>query len=258
MSTHPFIDPQRPRARIKPLTAMSRMKRLIADKEDTEQVFHIIEALNGRMTQQNLIQFASAPKGAKRLAERRYLPPFLDDHDWIRALPEGTVGRAYVDFMEREGLTAQGLVEESEKFRSKLSAFDDDLTWFINRQRDTHDLFHVLSGYGRDALGEASLLAFSHGQNPSRGILFIAFMASRELQKVLPRQADVMACYREGKRNGAAASRIVEEDILALLKEPLQAARERLGIAKPVAYRQALKVCADAGIGAHDINPAAA
>lgn len=240
MSELPVIHPDRPRPRFKPFTAMARMQKLIENKEDTEQVFHIIEALNGSQLLREFEVFRATPEGHQRLADRRYLPPLLDDHDRIRALPAGTVGRAYVDFMEREGLTAQGLVDESEKFFR--THYDDLIEWFGNRKRDTHDLFHVLSGYGRDALGEASLLAFTHGQSGGgRGVLFIAFMGCRQIRRELPREIDVMACYREARRNGAAAGKIIAEDIMALLEEPLEAARARLGIAPPLAYQAAIR-----------------
>jgi ubiquinone biosynthesis protein COQ4 len=49
----------------------------------------------------------------------------------------------------------------------------------------------------------------------------------------------------------------VREDIIALLHEPLEAARARLNIATPVAYLNALDVCADMGIGADQIQIAA-
>lgn len=255
--TEVFIHPDRRAARFRPLVAWKHMQNLIADKEDTEQVFHIIESLNGRAFEKNFRAFAASQAGQALLAERQYLPPLLDDHEWIRALPDGTVGRAYVDFMEREGLTAQGLVAESEKFKGAMRDFDDDYHWYANRLRDTHDLFHVLSGYGRDALGEASLLAFTYSQNPGLGVIFISFMGTRQIMKSVPKEARVMACFREGKRNGAAASRIVREDIIALLHEPLAAARARLTIAAPVAYLHALGVCADIGIEADQIEIAA-
>ena len=73
----------------------------------------------------------------------------------------------------------------------------------------------------------------------------------------MPKEARVMDCFREGKRNGAAASHIVREDIIALLHEPLEAARARLNIATPVAYLHALDVCADIGIEADQIQIAA-
>ncbi len=240
--TQVFIHPDRANPKVRPLKAWRHMQNLIADKEDTEQVFHIIEALNGGSFQKNFDAFAASPEGERLLGERPYLPPLLDDHSWIRDLPAGTVGRAYVEFMEREGLTAQGLVDESEKFRGHVREFDDDYLWFANRLRDTHDLFHVLSGYNRDALGEASLLAFTHGQNPGPGVIFIAYMGARTIAKHAPKEARVMDCFWEGKRHGAKAGKIIRQDILALLREPLDDARERLGIASPVIYRHALKV----------------
>ncbi|MEO1406391.1 MAG: Coq4 family protein [Pseudomonadota bacterium] len=251
------IDPLRPKARIKPFKAMKHMKTLIADKEDTEQVFHIIEALSGDALRRNFYRFAETEEGEAALKARRYLPPLLDDRAWIRDLPANTVGAAYLKFMEREGLTAQGLVEESQKMRSRYTEFDDDLHWYADRTRDTHDLYHVLTGYGRDALGEASLLAFTHGQMPSRGVNFISYVGTREMKKHLPREANVMECYREGKRNGRAAKLISAQDIPSLLREPLDDARARLNIAKPVAYKRALKVFDDAGMVATEIQVAA-
>lgn len=248
------LHPERKRPRLKPFTAMSRMRKLIADKEDTEQVFHIIEALNGDNLLKLLDRFAASEKGARRLAERRFLPPLLDDHSWIEALPEESVGQAYLRFMRREGLSAQGLVEESEKFYSE--EFEDDLKWFGNRLRDTHDLFHVLSGYGRDALGEASLLGFTWGQHRGNGLIFISYMGCRQIRKALPGHIDVMACHHEGKRNGQAAGQIIEEDIIALMHEPLAEARRRLNIARPVAYRRALQQVSELG-NARDLLAAA-
>ncbi len=245
--TQIFIHPDRAKPKLRPLTAWRHMQNLIADKEDTEQVFHIIEALNGGSFEKNFKAFAASPEGARLLEERPYLPPLLDDHSWIRELPAGTVGRAYVEFMEREGLTAQGLVDESEKFRSRVREFDDDYLWFGNRLRDTHDLFHVLSGYNRDALGEASLLAFTHGQNPGPGVIFIAYMGARTIAKHAPKEARIMDCFWEGKRNGAKAGKIIRQDIPSLLREPLDAARARLGIEKPVTYYDALKVLSAQG-----------
>jgi len=242
MAAQVFIHPDRRPSSFRPLKAWNHMQKLIEDKEDTEQVFHIIEALNGRSFERNFWAFAETPAGRKLLEEKPHLPPVLDDHSWIRELPEGTVGHAYVEFMEREGLTAQGLVDESEKFRSKAREFDDDYQWYGNRLRDTHDLFHVLSGYNRDALGEASLLAFTYSQQPGLGVIFISFMGCRTIAKHAPKGARIMDCFREGKHNGAKARKIIQQDIVALLREPLDAARARLGIAAPVVYRETLEL----------------
>lgn len=238
----PFIDPNRPTPRRKPLKAWRHMQKLIEDKEDTAQVFHIIEALNGGSNRKDFRRFMNSDAGPRLLSERKFLPSILDNHAPLKALPQGSVGRAYVDFMEREGLTANGLVEESLIRRADDQVFDDDLLWYGNRLRDTHDLYHVLTGYGRDALGEDALLGYTHSQHGGLGVSFIAFMGNRQIAKEAPKEARVREVLAEGRRNGKKALRIVEQDIEALLEQPLAEVRERLNIAKPVLYRKALEV----------------
>ena len=238
----PFIDPNRPKPKRRPLKAWRHMQKLIADKEDTEQVFHIIEALNGNSTRKDFLRFMATESGARLLEQRSFLPDILDDHAPLKALPKGTVGRTYVDFMEREGLTAHGLVEESLANRKQHKNYDDDLLWYANRLRDTHDMYHVLTGYGRDALGEDALLGYTHSQHGGMGVSFIAFMGNRQIAKEAPKEARVKEVLAEGRRNGKAAKRIIEQDIIALLDQPIEDVRERLNIAKPVLYYQALEV----------------
>jgi len=244
----PHIDPSRPKQRIKPLKAWGHMRKLIADKEDTAQVFHIIESLNGNSLRRDLARFYATPNGATLMQDRRPLADVMDNHAPIEALPANTVGRAYLAFMQREGLTANGLVEESLINRGGRNEYNDDLAWYANRLRDTHDLDHVLSGYGRDALGEASLLAFSHIQHGGMGINFIAYMGNRQIRKFVPREADIVGVKKEARANGKAAARVADQDIEALLREPLDDARKRMNIAKPVAYKNALRIIGDHGI----------
>lgn len=218
------------------------MQKLLADKEDTAQVFHIIEALNGDANRKDFQRFMQSENAARLMKERKFLPDILDDHAPLKALPLGTVGRTYVDFMEREGLTANGLVQESMVQREHHQKFDDDLFWYANRLRDTHDMYHVLTGYGRDALGEDALLGYTHGQHGGFGIRFIAFMGNREIAKAAPHEARVKDVLAEGRRNGKAAKHIVDQDIETLLDQPLDEVRERLNIAEPVLYKRAIRV----------------
>src|SRR3546814_19728511 len=105
--------------------------------------------------------FVISDFGRKLMERETYLPDLLDDHSWIDALPEGSVGHAYVTFMRREGLSAAGIVAESDK--TGLPEFDDQVQWYSNRLRDTHDLFHTLTGSGRVPLRAQFALDFSYG-----------------------------------------------------------------------------------------------
>jgi ubiquinone biosynthesis protein COQ4 len=238
----PYIDPNRPIAKRRPLKAWRHMQNLIADKEDTAEVFHIMQALNGNSTRRDLTKFMQSPSYQLLRERKTFLPDVLDDHAPLKALPKGTVGRTYVDFMEREGLTAHGLVNESLEQREPYQEFDDDLLWYVNRLRDTHDMYHILTGYGREALGEASLLGFTHSQHGGMGISFIAFMGARQIAKVAPRGARVKATLAEARRNGKIAKRLIELDIESILDRPLDEIRAELNIPEPVLYKETLKV----------------
>lgn len=244
----PYIDPSRPKPRLRPLKAWKHMQNLIADKEDTKEVFYIIEALNGNSLRKGFDRFCSTENGLRLLKERRYLPDILDNHETLLTYPENSVAQAYVRFMRREGLSAAGLVAESEAHESSIRVFDDDLHWFGNRLRDTHDLFHVLTGYGRDALGEDALLGYTHSQHGGFGVSFISFMGAREVAKYAPKGVSISAVVKEARRNGKAAQRIVDQDIPELLKEPIDEARARMNIAEPILYKAALKRFQEEGV----------
>lgn len=249
--------PERTVPRFRPFKAMSHFKNLIANKEDTSQVFYIIESLNGKSLYRDFDKFKKTKQGQARIAEGKYLPPLLDDHETLKKLPANSVGAAYVNFMEREGLSAAGLVEEYETFSKHVTEYGDQIEWYGNRLRDTHDLMHILTGYGRDALGEASVLAFSYSQNRSPGAIFIAYMAGREIAKGAPKGAPVLKSVRQGQRNGKLAMKLAEQDIMELLKEPLDTARKRLGIKPATHYERVHAMFKDVGLDAREVLGAA-
>jgi ubiquinone biosynthesis protein COQ4 len=258
MSVIPFHHPDRPANEFRPFKAWRHFQNLMADKEDTEQVFHIIAALRGSRFRKIASKFWHSEKGQRLLASNQQLIDYLDDHETLKQLPAGTVGRAYVDFMEREGLSAAGLEAEYAKFTDAGTRFEDGIDRYGDRLRDTHDLHHILTGYGRDALGEQCVLAFTYAQNRNLGVGFIAYMGGIELKRRVARSAAIMRAVHEGYRIGKAASNLVHEDIHALLREPLADARKRIGIAEPVAYKAAHEAMRSSGVDPYNLLAAIA
>jgi len=182
------------------------------------------------------------------LKENRYLPKILDNHDWLRTLPEDSLGRAYLDFMTREGLSAQGLVDEYDRSNVNRDFGHPEMNIYGDRSRDTHDMLHVLTGFGRDALGEASVLGYTHAQHGGLGVLFIAYGAAWEVRKTAPKGAPVLKSIHEARRIGKAAQDILSEDITDLLQQPLSAVREKLGITLPTQSHEVHRIMHEEGM----------
>ncbi|MEM1197437.1 MAG: Coq4 family protein [Pseudomonadota bacterium] len=250
----PLAAPDRVVSGFQPRKVLHHFGKLVEDKEDTEQVFHIIESTKGKASHKQAADFVRSPEGQRFLREETDIPAMLDDHARWADLPENSVAQRYMAFMKREGLSAQGLVEESHKWAPPQDRPQDLIEWYFNRLRDTHDLFHVLTGYGRDALGEACLLAFSYSQNYNRGVLFIAYAGARQIKKVSRTKAPLYSAVREGQRLGKLASKLAHEDVEALMREDFDAARQRLGIGKPETYRACLKQLEAEGYASSDLD----
>ena len=249
----PIYDARRPVLRIRPRKAFHHFRELLKDKERTDEVFRIFEALPWRGYPAAGITFLSSEYGQALRAREPYLPAILDDHAALRRTPAGSLAHAYCDFMEREGLSAQGLVEEFEKFAKDKPRFQDQFLWYLHRGRDSHDLLHVLTGYGRDGLGEACVLAFTYSQQPSPAHLFIGYMAGLNMKKTVKSSAPVLRAVREGQKLGKACPRLIETSITDLLPLPLEDVRRRLNITPARQYHEAHRVWRAMGIDPYDM-----
>ncbi len=248
----PLMLPGRPKARYNLPKAWHHFRELVKDKEDTAQVTGVFEALPWRGIYAAALAFLRTDRAQAIRRSEPSLVAILDDHDALRRLPEGSVAHAYCDFMEREGLSAQGLVDELDKNRPAHMYWDDQVSWYFNRMRDTHDLLHVLTGFGRDALGEQCVLAFTYSQQPSPAHLFLGYAGGFEIRKH-PVKVPVFRSVREAQKLGKACPRLVEQPIREILAMPLDEARAKLGIARPRYYWQAHDTWRAAGIDPYDL-----
>ncbi|MEO0417547.1 MAG: Coq4 family protein [Pseudomonadota bacterium] len=250
----PLVAPERTVSGMKPMKALHHFGKLVDDKEDTAQVFQIIEAMKTKKGHQQGWNFIQSEKGQRFLRDQVDIPGSLDDHARWADLPESSVAQRYMRFMKREGLSAQGLVDESHRWEPANERPNDLTQWYFDRLRDTHDLFHVLTGYGRDALGEASLLGFSYEQNHNPGVIFIAYAGARQIKKVSGTKAPIYRAVREGQRLGKVAAKLAHEDVEALMREDIDAARARLNIGKPETYFECLRTLEAEGNVIEDVT----
>jgi len=201
------------------------------DTTRTDHVFTIISALSGNTLERTYQAFKSTAHGQRLLRERPDLMALLTNTEWLRGLPEGTLGREYLRFMAEGKLTAEGLVNAQDAGIDPNRDLDLDPArrYVADRLRDMHDLWHVLTDYGCDDTGEIANLWFSVGQFGNPGMAFIAFfgMVDGMAHAGVPWARYCINAYRRGVR----ALPLISEPVEEMLALPIDEARRRLKIA---------------------------
>lgn len=80
------------------------------------------------------------------------------DVDFLRSLPAGTLGRSFADFLDREGISLEGLAQPTPFTEDELASY------LMRRIRQSHDIWHVLLGVGTEGHEEVLVHCFSIAQ----------------------------------------------------------------------------------------------
>lgn len=166
-------------------------------------------------------ELRASEEGQALLAERPSLQGSALDLDRLQACPDDTLGRAFADYFR-----ANHLAPFETTFR-----VDTDVDFVGKRYRETHDLTHVLTGYGVDPIGEMELQAFMLGNLGVRSpLLIIAFATPliavrwpRQLWSYVPR---LVRAFRRGRKTANVLAQRWER----WWREPLPAIRARLQV----------------------------
>jgi ubiquinone biosynthesis protein COQ4 len=203
------------RARI----AFRALLRLNRDPNDTRQVFVLSIAVNAPHLPKLLMRFLSTDEGMALLHEQPSIDSKSVDLEALRALPEDTLGGAYIRFLDRNKL-------DPDLFQAP-PGLPRAVAYVVQRLRQQHDLWHVLTGYTPDVAGELPLLGFSYAQTgaPALGLLAAVGSIRHSLrEKNLIRR--VLEDYRRGKRAAFLPTMRWE----GMWHRPLAEVRRELGI----------------------------
>jgi ubiquinone biosynthesis protein COQ4 len=217
---------------LSPLRALRAARALAANPDDLPQVFTIIEALSLDTMARIHARMARDCDGQKILDERPDIVELLADRAALARLPAGSLGRAYLEFMEREQISAEGIRAANAEGARADAALPPPLDYVFARMRDTHDLWHAATGWHGDILGEAALLAFAFAQvrNPA-----IALIIAIGLYKTA-RWPGATRLIVDGFRRGWRAAWLPAQRWETLLPLPLDEVRARLRLDAPAEY----------------------
>src|SRR5262245_20777464 len=222
---------------------LSALRELLAEPERTDKAFEVFQFIDGDSEERTFQRFLAAPDAMRLVRERPSLVASLCDRDSLSRLPPVSFGRRYLDFRDSTGFDPASLtnlkaelLERARREGETLGELDPIRDWFRDRMIVMHDLWHVLTGYGTDELGEAALLYFSHWQVGGRAnAIFITGIAIRMILSGQFRDLPYLArAWRRG-RHSRWLMALPYEDLLPL---PLDKVRRRAGLEAPhIAHR---------------------
>jgi ubiquinone biosynthesis protein COQ4 len=204
-------------------TLIDATQKVISDPTDTKQAFRIAEAFAFRAPQRVAKRYLRTKTGQQRVKSQVHLIETLQNRELLESMPQESLAAHYLRFVDAEGITADGLVEASEEARTIDR--DASVEFVGSELRDMHDIWHVVTGYQTDLLGEAALLAFTSAQLRHPGVGFIAAVGI-----ILSDTPYYRRFIVNGFRLGRQAAWLPAQPWEQLLSKPLSEVRAILGI----------------------------
>jgi ubiquinone biosynthesis protein COQ4 len=201
--------------------AYASYKRLWKNPSNTFLIFQFTRHLVSPSLKHNYAKLLKSDLGG----EACYISEEISDYtDTLSQRPEGSVGReCYKLFPKNDNLIK--ISKRKQENRQWMEA-RHPYSWMARRNIETHDIWHTLTGYPPDDVGEMCLSAFSFAQTKFIGWLLIA-VGFLKLNGINIHNIQLMLkSYVAGKR----AKYLLAEDYNLLLSENLTDARVRLNI----------------------------
>jgi ubiquinone biosynthesis protein COQ4 len=180
------------------------LRQLRQNPGDTEKALEAAVLLNVGCFPRILAEFEAHAEGRELMRARPAIDCEHVDLAALGRLPPGTLGQAYSAFLKSRNLTPEVFVPPRE-------VRDENVRYLSQRMRQTHDLWHVLTGYDTDVIGEIELQAFMYAQLATPFSLVVAlFGLGRAEPRSLALPLRVMAAFARGKRAEPLAWRFWE------------------------------------------------
>lgn len=210
-------------------------KLALRDGDPVEPAYRLQQALKSMARPEDLASIQQALARDRVLSEmgaERWLPPpyTLDD---LATLPPGTLGRELHDLMVRNGLTPDF-----------FPPFDpaNELEYLSLRGQQTHDYWHVVTGYGNDEIGEVTIIGFYLGNfmehhgvvGESMMVLPLILIGTAFVRYALHHRdtlRPLLEGFHAGWNRGRAAPSLVAVKWETLWDRPVDDLRRELGLA---------------------------
>lgn len=142
---------------LRAVKALYSLARLVDDPDRLDEVFEVADALATPTVLDPIVRRLSLePSIAKAFEARHRIKVSIAE---LRRLPEGTLGRIFAEHMIENRLDPAAL---------PTLPSPDAYAYFRAHLYETHDIWHVVTGFKTDYIGEIGLQGFYLAQIPAR------------------------------------------------------------------------------------------
>ena len=166
---------------IKALYHWSRIRK-DAPIDRPKRIFKILSLFGTKRYRKTRANFLSNPSNAALLKRDKTLSDIMSNYKNLGKHKEGTLGKEIYKFMQSEEVDYAKAVAD-------FGGFTDG---YDSRERDMHDIIHVVFGYSRSRFGEGATIATHYWQGNFFGLAFIVFVGLARQMLIQPFAAKVM------------------------------------------------------------------
>jgi ubiquinone biosynthesis protein Coq4 len=152
--------------RLQSLRMVAGLAEFLKNPGSLDSVFGVARSLQNSPLSTQMFRHLLADPAMAALVRDNWRPDPID-LEALEQLPPGSLGHVYAHQLRSQGLTPESLLDPT-----PISSPEQ---FVVHRLRETHDIVHVLTGFGTDGSGELGLQAFNLAQNRSPLAVMLIF-----------------------------------------------------------------------------------
>ena len=207
------------RERLQNLRMVAALASFLKTPESLDSIFAVSDSVKDGPLSEQALRHLLSDRHFKALVDEEWRPERIDLQN-LQTLPEGSLGRCYADQLNSQDITPDTLIDPTPV--SNANKF------VVHRVRETHDIVHVLTGFGLDGDSEISLQGFNLAPNRSPVAVMLIFGAMlSSLQNDEPLEP-LLRALTHGFQMGLNADLVIGRKLEQGWERPLNDWREEL------------------------------
>jgi len=196
---------------------------LVLNPTKTDEVLRLADEMHRAGLYDLAIEKLTRDEKVGAIFRERFVRGILDLNQ-LAKLPNGTLGKEFVNFVTRNNL-------DPNYFYQKTRILKNDHDYYEVRVRETHDIWHVALGFEADEIGEIGVQGFMLAQySPPLSAFLVGGGFFRYLFKYPAKLFDYTQSLSKGFQIGLNSPQFFAEKWEENWDEPLVSLRARLNV----------------------------